>query len=380
MGRYTHPTMEEAMIVLYGLVGILFSIYSWGFVDPNMPFVRVAPLVHLVFEQKQLSTFLYIGFLGIVWVLYARMLALTRAKKLSEKKFWILFAVVITSFFLAFSALSNDIFNYIATARVTYHYHENPYLVMPIEIPNEPMLAFLHAANKVALYGPVWIALTFVPHVVGFGSLLLTFFAFKAWIVVWFIIFLLGLKRLAKNNLYPLVFVAFNPLVILETLTSAHNDVVMMALTVWAYVFLSQKKSPLAYLFLLASVLIKGATIVLLPMFLWASINQRKKKTTEWQHIYSWSFWLMLGVFFLSPLREEMYPWYYLWPLTFASLLPIGSLPQFLSFGFTLGLPLRYIPFTLTRDWGVTAPTIKKVVTAIPALASMLLYAIGKSW
>ena len=41
---------------------------------------------------------------------------------------------------------------------------------MPIEIPNEPYLAFTRAANKTALYGPVWILLTAIPHLLGQGD------------------------------------------------------------------------------------------------------------------------------------------------------------------------------------------------------------------
>lgn len=362
------------MTLWYALVGMLFSAYSWGFVDPNMPFTRIAPLITLVFDQKQVSTVLYIGFLVVLWVLYAQMLRLAQNKKLTEKKFWITLIVTIVCFFFAFSALSNDVFNYIATAKMTYLYHENPYLVMPIEIPNEPMLRFLHASNKVALYGPVWIILTFVPHMLGAGSLLLTFFAFKAWIVTWFVIFLFGLKRLAKNMLYPLVFVAFNPLVMVETVTSAHNDVVMMAFAVWAFYFLRQKRMLVSGMLLIFSILVKYATVLLVPVWIYGFIHHAKGNTVSEEKIYRMAFWSMMLIFFLSPLREEIYPWYFIWPLTFAALLPMKSMETYISYGFSFGLPFRYAPYILTREWGGITPMVKKIVTFAPPLLTSAFY------
>ena len=152
------------------------------------------------------------------------------------------------------------------------------------------------------------------------------------------------------------------------------NDVVMMALAVWSFYFLKQKRIHYSLFLILASIGIKYATIMLLPV--WAYMLIQRKWDT--QDLGKWGFWAMMVIFFLSPLREEMYPWYYTWPLTFVSLMPARSLPVYISYGFSFGLLFRYAPFLLTREWGGVTPLVKKIVTFIPAALTSIAYAFKK--
>ncbi len=358
--------------LLFAVTLFMLSVYSWGFVDPNMPFVHVPFLQKLVFDRGAVSSVIYVSLLLLVFAWYAYFWRKATAQQLSVRRFLVYLGILVGVLFFSFPAFSNDIFNYMATARVAFRYHENPYIVMPIDIPNEPMLHFLQAANKTALYGPTWILITWVPYVLGLGNLLGTMYLFKL-VAVGFYLGLIGLIWKMTKRLPAVVFFAFNPLVIVDTLVDAHNDVVMMTLALLAFYALKRKRYVWGAVLLALSILVKGATLFLVPVFIYAWWMQNRK-AIDWERIWTWASYSMFVIFLLSPLREEIYSWYFIWILTFVSLRKRSDIITAIALGFTFGLPLRFLPFVYYRSWEGITPLIKKIVTFLPPALSGLGY------
>ena len=369
---------KRIFFVFYSIFLVLGAIFSWGFVDSNMPFRAPMWLSVLAYHQRTLATIIYGVFVLMLFGFYVYSLRQVQKKLWGIRDVWKAVGITIAILFFSYPAFSFDVFNYIATAKVAFLYRENPYLVMPIEIPNEPMLTFLHASNKVALYGPVWILLTSFPHYLGFGDILLSVFAFKA-LVIAFYILLARLIWKISNNAFAVAFFALNPLVIMETLLGGHNDVVMMYLALLAFFLLQKKKLVLSLIVLGLSILIKGATVMLVPVFVWAIGNTLKGKKNNWNIIWFWCAVSMYTIFFLSPIREEIYAWYLIWPLTFVALIPGSPLLRYITFGFSFGLLFRIVPFLYTRQWIGITPMIKKLVTFIPPALLAIYYEIRKN-
>lgn len=341
------------MIILYIVSLVFITLFSFGFVDANFPYKLFPYIFDFVHSNRLYATQIYVVLMLVFFLFYVWVL-----KK--PVHVWKLIFVTMGILFFSFPAFSYDIFNYIASAKVAYFYKENPYLVMPIEILSEPMLSFLHAANKVSLYGPVWILLTYLPHTLGLNNLLATLYAFKLLVAIFYLGLCYLIWRLSGKNTRSLAFFALNPLVVIESLMSGHNDVVMMFLALYAF-FIGKHRRWLGLGILSLSIFIKGATIFLLPVYL-------LKKS------WNWSATAMFIVFLLSPLREELYPWYFIWPLTFISLLPKNHVLHYVSYGFSFGLPLRFAPFVYFGDWGGLVPLVKKIVSFLPPGLSLLLY------
>ena len=363
--------MKNYIYKVYGLILIVVAIFSYGFVDTNFPYQSLDFLHKLVYEQRALATILYVGIILSMFVIYA--LLLRKAKKINSSTVWKLVWLSAGILLLAYPAFSNDIFNYIATAKVTYSYGENPYFVMPIEIENEPMLIFMHAANKFALYGVSWITLSAIPHFLGLNNLLLTMFTFKLFIVSFYIGLCLVIWRLSDRKASALIFFALNPLVLLETFVGVHNDVVAMFFALLSYYLLQKRRLYLSLLILVISIFIKYATIFLLPAYIFAFVFTLKKKTIDWDRIWSWSAISMLAIFMLSPLREEMYSWYFIWPISFIALLNLRKSAIGLVVAvFSVGLLLRFVPFIYTREWGGVTPLVKMLVTLVPPIIALI--------
>ncbi len=242
--------------------------------------------------------------------------------------------------------LSYDIFNYLATAKVTYFYGENPYLVMPIEFVSDPMLLFTRAANKYALYGPTWILLTGIPFALSFGNVLTQIFLFKALTAAFYVGTVYLLYKLSSRP-STVVFFALNPLVLIETFISGHNDIVMVFFVLLGFLLLKNNKNTYSIISLCVSIFIKFASIALIPVWIYVIYKNKHKEMVQWDKIWIISLLLLSVVFLLSPIREEMYPWYFIWLIPFVGLaknkkLSLGAAS--LSAGFLF----YYVPYMYT--------------------------------
>ncbi|MEK7073760.1 MAG: hypothetical protein AAB960_00335 [Patescibacteria group bacterium] len=350
-------------------IAIVLGIYSYGFIDPHLSFsshpfylfIQNA-LVHLVYRQSVTAAALYVCIIVGLFAAYGMIMQSAKTEKMKYFPRWMIWGIGIL--LVSYPAFSYDIYNYIATAKVTFQYRENPYVMMPIEIPNEPMLSFTRAANKVALYGPAWIVLTSFPYIVGAGNMLATIVSFKTFTALFYTAVTYLIYRKTKRW-DQVMFFALNPLILIEVLVSGHNDIVMMALGLAGLLLWNrqgmQYKAAGTILFI-SSVLIKGATIALVPLLFFSGWKWEKKMLVAGA--------LMFGVFLLSPLREEMYPWYAVWWLSCIAFVPIRkhSFIHWFSFWLSFGLILRYVPWIATREYGGITPVTRIIVTTVPVL------------
>ena len=367
-----------AFTIVYGFALFAMTFFSYGFVDANFPFIPFRALFNLAHTNFAGLTIIYSSLICILFALYVFLLSLLKKGRVKEGEIWKLILITIGILIFSFPGISNDIFNYIATAKVTFFYHENPYIIMPIEIPNEPLLAFMHAANKIALYGPTWIVLTGIPHFLGFGNLYLTIFTFKLFAVLFYVALLRLIWHASNKNLWALTFFALNPLVITETMISGHNDVVMMFFALASFMLLQKKKILFSIVSLVVSILIKYATILLLPIYIIILFLTLTKSKIVWENIWYWSSLAMFIAFLLSPIREEIYAWYFIWPLTFVALLKDNPFLKTISLGFSFGLMFRVVPFLATGSWVGITPFVKKIVTFTPPAILTIFYALKK--
>ena len=342
------------------------------FVDPNLAYLDKI-YTGFAFQNRGVVSIIYLSLISVFFIFYFYFLK--RIELGSLKK--IIFASVILLLFAYPAVLSYDIFNYVFTSKVLFYYHENPYIIMPIEFINDPLLLFTHAANKVALYGPFWIFLTGIPHYLGLNNFILTLLNFKILIVL----FYLGICYLImkiSNDPKKVAFFVLNPLVLIETLVAGHNDVAMMFFALVSFYFLKKEKFVSAVIFITISILIKYATIFLIPVFIYYLFLKLKKQKMDWNKTFLLSSILMFIIFFLSPLREEIYPWYAVWFIVFVALIPKYKLLHFVTVLLSFVLLLRYVPFMYLGTYFGPTPFIKITVTFVPLMVLIGFYLLIK--
>lgn len=370
------------MMIAYIFICVLFSIFAYGFIDLNLHIstsplflMLQKPLETLVFQNRPVAAGIFLLFLVLLTIWYVWFLK-KGEKRLTKKNVCLLIGSIALVFLFSFPAFSYDIFNYITTAKLTFFHHENPYLVMPVEIAGEPYLTFTRAANKVALYGPVWILLTAIPHYLGGGGIWQTILAFKLCNALCYLVTAYLIYKMTKS-VQNVLFFALNPLVIIEVLISAHNDITMVAFVLLGILLWYTKgigNKVLGAVSLLASVLVKGASIVLLPLLFFKNISKEQFLTLAY---------VLFGVVFFiaAPIREELYPWYAVWLVAIAACL--DGKKHSLLLGFTIilsfALELRQLPYIYMGYYEGVGPMARTLLTITPILIFGV-YRFGKKY
>ena len=362
--------MKKLLILGYLLHLLLFSVFSYFFVDPNLIYLKNI-YTGFAFDYRGITTFIYSLFILSFFVFYFLLIRLMSKKLLSQKDLIILIVITFVSLLFSYPAfVSYDIFNYIATAKVSFYYFENPYLIMPIQFANDPLLLFTHAANKTALYGPFWILLTSIPFVLGFGQFLITLFNFKLLILAFYLLTSYLIYKVSKNT-QGLILFALNPLVVLESLMGTHNDIAMMFFAIASLYLFKNKKVLFGLIFLLLSIFIKFATFFLIPVFIFLFIQNIKGRQIKWDKVFLISSISMFAIFLLSSLREEIYPWYGIWFLIFIPFINNSFLKDF-YLSLSIGLLLRYIPYMYLGTYFGPTPILKMVLMLTPVFLFLI--------
>ena len=365
--------MKKYLVVVYILLILLFTAFSYLFVDPNFSYLK-SIYTSFSFTHRNFTTILYVIFIFLFFLFYLIFLKLAQIKYLVYRQLrFIILTISILLLFSYSSVLSYDIFNYIATAKVTYFYKENPYIVMPIEFTNDPSFTFVRAANKISLYGPVWLVLSGIPFYIGFNNPVLMLFTFKALNVAFYLLTIVLIWKISKN-LISVSFFALNPLVIIEILLNSHNDTVMIFLALFSFYCLIKNKTKLSILFLILSILIKYATVFLIPVYVYALIKNKEKKNINKDRFFYYSFISMFILFLLSPIREEMYSWYAVWFIAFASFLIKKKYIYYFVVFLSIGLLLGYVPYMYTGLYTSSIILLKYIIIILSPLIYTVYY------
>lgn len=368
-----HTLFGRILAVWYALAAAALFLYSFTQIDLGLTLTRVNVwqsiqkwFQHIGYFDRPLSTGIYLGILVVFFSLYVVTLIAVGRKKLTAKDLWLLIGVVLVGTCLSYPAFSYDLFNHMFTAKTVLIYHKNPYDVVPLQFAGvDPWLGFMHWTHVTSIYSPLWIVITLFPYLLGFGYLLLILWNFKLLLAASYLLAVWSIGKILEHDNpekrdFGIAVFALNPLVIIESLVSAHNDILMMALAVFS-MYLFGKKGKAASFFVLAmSIATKLVTICLLPVLL--------LKWKRWMALLAMCVGLAV---FLT--QREMMAWYFLWILPFVALMPEIPALTVIAGGISLGLLLRYAPFLYFGNWNDPVPVMKPWVTWVPIAASIIL-------
>ncbi|GCE23388.1 hypothetical protein [Dictyobacter kobayashii] len=232
----------------------------------------------------------FTGLFTIIFILYFFSLRLLPAKV--GHRFIIGSTIVLgIGYILLPIVTSQDVFSYIAYARMAVFYHLNPMVVPPTAIKPDFVYGFLYWIHQPSVYGPTWLAITaglqLLATAIGFKyvlsmELLLRIFGLLMHLGSTQLVWLLTgrLQKLKsgvdnstwqKRRVCSTLAFAWNPFLLLEACVNAHNDATILFLLLFALWFLFPRTESSRVPFLVAITLLaliaclKISYIVLMP-------------------------------------------------------------------------------------------------------------------
>jgi len=359
-------------------------LYSLTQIDLSLTFSKLSiwqtiekSFQYIGYYNRPLSTEIFLIILASLFIHYFVFIYLAIKKRISRRQAWFLILAGFVALVFSYNAFSYDLFNYIFDAKIITYYHLNPYLFKALDFPNDPMLSFMRWTHRYYPYGPAWLFLTTPISFIGLNIFSLTFFLFKIFISGFFLGTVYLIEKIVKkvspeNEIYALVFFGLSPLVLIESVVSVHNDIVMMFFAVLGLYFVLNKKLIFSIIAIIFSYFIKEVTILLLfPILIFQ--NPIKKISLSLENFFRICVLTMIAGFVYALTKLEVQPWYFLWIFPFISLLKPNRYIFLLTSGVSLGLLLRYTPFLYQGDWNGAAIPIKLYVSIItPAIFLMM--------
>ena len=184
---------------------------------------------------------------------------------------------------------STDIYDNIARGRITGIHQGNPYVHTPADYAFEPFLDYASWDNATSAYGPLWETVSALLSRLAGDALWSNILAQKLLALACYLLSTALIAAIlhriapARAPAGTLIF-AWNPLVLLDGVANAHNDLLMVTLFLGAWWFLSYARpinvaasgeprpdrvsEGLALLLLMAAVLVKFIPALLFPFFL----------------------------------------------------------------------------------------------------------------
>ncbi len=331
------------MIVLYSVLLFTLSLYSYALIDPNITFINnplwsrfLEIMLQLGYYQRNNSWIIYVTVVILLFIFHFYFL------KTDKKIYPIRLSIVIGGILLlSYPFLSHDFLKYMFDAKIVTVYHQNPYIVPPLSFAKDPWLRFTQWVQQPFRYGPIFLGLSLIPSWLSGGKFFLDFILFKLTNVIFYVV---GVYFMTKLNRRWGVFLATQPLLLMDGLVNGHNDVIGLSIMIVGIYFLLKKRQVLSRVILFISAGIKYLTLPII--FLSSKKTSRRNKIV---FLFFFFFPLSFLIHAVSSLFQvEIQTWYFIGLLGFIAFYEETLMSLSIFF---FGLLMAYYPFIRFGKW-----------------------------
>jgi hypothetical protein len=169
-------------------------------------------------------------------------------------------------FLLAPPLLSQDVFSYIAYARLGAEHGLNPYVHAPLAIPGDAVFGYAGSKDAVSAYGPVFTKLTYplAPLGVATAFWVLKVVASLASLGVVALVWRIA-QRLGRDPVAPALAVGLHPLVLCHVVAGAHNEALVLLVTMAGITWWLSGRAERGVAMAAAAVSLKASAGLVLP-------------------------------------------------------------------------------------------------------------------
>lgn len=187
------------------------------------------------------------------------------------------------------SMFSMDPFLYALYGRLKALFGGDPYSATAIFPANDPFVPLWEPGYLASRYGPLWTHLSSLLAISAGDNIALSVLQYRlvgtaASLLTGALIYATLLRISPEKASSGVVFYLWNPLVALESVLNAHNESVMLAFIMLAFLLFAGTRYKLATVAVICASLVKAIAVVILPLFIiqsvFATATLRKKVET----------------------------------------------------------------------------------------------------
>ena len=422
LNNFSFPPLPlKFLLSLYTVLLALYAVFSYSLTDPNLVLSNWKPywnfqlwMWETFFHNAVLLSWVYGVLLALLFIVYVWIVQVLQRSSLEYQRDWkvysLVYGLVVLPLFFSYNALSHDVFNYIFNAKMVAVFNVNPHVKVALDYAYDPWTRFMHNTHTPAPYWYGWTALSLIPFYIGMGKFMVTWLAFRAWSVLSIVLLYFGIQYAAKIftgeklQAHQLALVFFNPLLIIEIISNAHNDLWMVVPAVVATAIITsldpqqrpQPKKLLTAVGLLAvSISIKLATAALLPLLIVLVLEKNsifaiadvvagylpffKKLPAKLLHsldsyISQYVPYVAAGLLFIPLLTlrsQQFHPWYWTWVLVWVPFIKVQWLRTVIIL-FSVSSMYRYLPWLWTGGFDGNVLLYQKLITWLPILIYLI--------
>lgn len=257
--------LVEALLLLYFLRQ--FPLLHYYPHDTDMGGITAHS--HLAFTQFVGAISILFALLGGAWLLTAR--TIDRISLALILGFAALFVLTLT---FVYPITAIDLYAYVDESLVLVQYHHNPIVTPPSAFSSDPLMALSDGwEGSASPYGPLGVVIDAVPALIFGHNLLANLIMLKMMfgamaVAEAYTVYVIVRRYRPAWALTGALLVAWNPLILFEVGVNGHNDIAMMLFAMLGIASVAEDELTLGPVLLVASVLVKYTTIILLPLVL----------------------------------------------------------------------------------------------------------------
>jgi hypothetical protein len=163
---------------------------------------------------------------------------------------WLGVLVASLLFLFTPAMMTTDAYSYASYGRLLAVYFVNPYFVPPSAFPHDVVYQWIYWKTTVSIYGPIWMVLCSLLSLIAGSSQMGIILVFRGFAllchfanIALIVATLRTMKRSRREVLLGAFLYGWNPLVLMETGLSGHNDVVMILFILLGLYFCARAES-----------------------------------------------------------------------------------------------------------------------------------------
>lgn len=240
-------------------------------------------------EDRLVQTAIYLLVFLLLTITYVFLIKRRKTAFKNIKSVLVLVTIVSIIFIVAIPFMCSDVFYYLGVGRIESNYGQNPYYTTIQDfVETDDNSKYLSQDSVLAqgyvndwkdatvVYGPVWQLICRGIAFLSFGNIDIGLLVFKIVNVLIHLINCYLIWKITNKKIFSIIY-GLNPFILIEGISSCHNDIFVVMFILLAIYFLKNKKKILpSVVFLSLATGIKYFPIILLPFMIIYHFREEK--------------------------------------------------------------------------------------------------------